>query len=315
MSGDRFLTRRMTLEDLRRAQEVGQEAWSELASRELGRRIKYPLRPRRIIESYLGQEPGGCFVAEHGGEVVGTAYCHVWGRIGWFGPFEVVPRMQGKGAGRALLRECEAYLHGKGCQTIGLETMASITRNVDFYLRGGYEASGTSVIMERELSAETEEGAMEPSAPEEVEAAMAEARALSARSIAGADLSGELQMSRANGLGPIFMLEGRGRLRGVAALHSYYPPQDADHVAMRLLMVDRGARAQKDIFGRLVGACEAWAFSHGRRRIFARFSGDRVRMYGDLVRRGYRLDAANVRMCKGAGARESADFLMAAWAG
>jgi hypothetical protein len=38
-------------------------------------------------------------------------------------------------------------------------------------------------------------------------------------------------------------------------------------------------------------------------------------MYGNLVRRGYRLDAANVRMCKGALAKERAPFLMAAWAG
>src|SRR5512137_622507 len=120
----------MLVDDLAECQEVGKEAWSDLASRELGRKVKYPIRPRRIIEGYLWKEPNGCLVAEHEGRIVGVAYSHVWGQVGWLGPFEVLPEMQDKGVGSALLEGTERFLDQRGCQVRGVETMSNNVKNL-----------------------------------------------------------------------------------------------------------------------------------------------------------------------------------------
>lgn len=308
--------RPMTLDDVPRVQEVGQEAWSDIASRDLGRKVKYPIRPRNIIEAYLWKEPRGCLVVEHEGAVVGAAYCHVWGKMGWFGPFEVLPEMQGKGVGRRLLGDCERFLAGEGCTLLGLETMSHIVRNVHFYLRAGYRPSGNSLIMERMMSATVEEGTgMEPVSLEDVQRALPEIRRLSARANPLADHSKEALMAAARSIGPVFVSERKGKIRGLAILHSYYPPADADHAAMRLLLVDPGVKDQDGVFDQLMRACEAWAFAKGRKRTFVRFSGDHMGMYQELISRGYKLDAANLRMSRGERFIERGSYHMAAWAG
>jgi hypothetical protein len=53
----------MTSADVDEARTVGQITWSDLASRDLGKKVRYPVRPRQIIEAYMWREPGGCLVA------------------------------------------------------------------------------------------------------------------------------------------------------------------------------------------------------------------------------------------------------------
>ncbi|MEM0449942.1 MAG: hypothetical protein QW520_09005, partial [Methanomassiliicoccales archaeon] len=93
MNIQNFEIRVMSYSDLSKAQEIAQETWSDMASRELGKKIKLPIRPRRLLEAYLKQEPHGCFVVEYERDIIGAAYCHTWGKIGWIGPFEILPEM------------------------------------------------------------------------------------------------------------------------------------------------------------------------------------------------------------------------------
>jgi len=67
---------------------------------------------------YLAFEPQGCWVAEQGGEVVGTATTVTYGkRAGWIGMVLVHPGRRRGGIGTALLRAALDYLvqQGVGC--------------------------------------------------------------------------------------------------------------------------------------------------------------------------------------------------------
>jgi len=101
----------------------------------------------------------------------------------------------------------------------------------------------------------------------------------------------------------------------VAVLHCFYPPEEADHASLRLLLADPRSKDQENAFDLLLASCEAWAFQHGRRRLFVRFPADNSRLYDDFLRHGYKLDAANLRLARGNRFSERGRYHLAAWAG
>ncbi|MDD1746542.1 MAG: GNAT family N-acetyltransferase [Methanomassiliicoccales archaeon] len=310
-----LLVRPMSHEDIATCQEVGSQAWSDLASRELGRKVKYPVRPRRIIEAYLWKEPEGCLVAEHEGRVVGVAYSHVWGKVGWFGPFEVLPEMQDKGIGTALLVGCERFLERRGCKVLGLETMSNNPKNLHFYMRGGYRILGSSLIMEKELRSGAGASSCEPSNPEEVIASIGDISALSRKGHPLLDYSRETEMAARHDLGAVLLARKGSRLRGVAVVHSYYAPNESDHASLRLVLVDPRAKDQEDCFNGLRKGCESWSFGRGRKRLFVRFPGENLELYRSFLSSGYNLAAANLRLVRGIPFSERGRYHLAAWAG
>jgi GNAT superfamily N-acetyltransferase len=315
-SDEKIVIRRMETEDIPRVQEIGQMAWSDIATREIGRKVRYPLRPRRIIEAYMWKDPRGCLVVEKGGTVVGSAYAHVWGKLGWLGPFEVLPKNQDQGLGKALLRESESYLEGEGCDVMSLETMCSVAKNIHFYMKAGYRTIGASIIMEKVVRFDP--GRVRPLQPaplEEVREAIPELVTLSARVNARLDYSREAEMAPLHGLGPVFLWRSRKRIKGVAVLHSIFPPEDSDHASLRLLIVDPKVNCQNEGFEALMRACENWAYEKGRRRVFVRFPADNSPLYREMASIGYRIGGANLRMCKGPSHVEKGRYHLAAWAG
>jgi GNAT superfamily N-acetyltransferase len=310
-----LLVRPMSLEDVAACQEVGSQAWSELASRELGRKVKYPVRPRRIIEAYLWKEPEGCLVAEHGGKVVGVAYSHVWGEVGWFGPFEVLPEMQDKGIGTALLAGCERFLDRRGCKVQGLETMSNNVKNLHFYMRGGYRVIGSSLIMEKELRSSVETSGCEPSTMEDVLASVKDISALSRKGHPLLDYAREVEMAARYDLGAVLLARKGSRLRGMAVLHSYYTPNESDHASLRLMLIDPRAKDQEDRFNSLINSCESWAFGRGRRRLFVRLPAENLKIYSSFRSSGCKLAAANLRLVRGLPFSERGRNRLAAWAG
>ncbi len=313
---DGLVIRAMTVEDMAAVQEVGVAAWSDIASRDLGRKVKYPARPRKIVEAYLWKEPEGCLVAERKGRIIGAAYTHVWGEVGWFGPFEVLPEMQDKGVGTALLRECERFLERRGCQVKGLETMSNHAKNIHFYMREGYRTIGSSLIMEKELRSEVEKVlGPGPSTCEEVVSSLGQISVLSRKGHPLVDYAREVEMAARHDLGAVLLLRGRSSLTGMAVLHSYFPPDVSDHASLRLMLVDPRAKGQEGAFTRLLAGCESWAFQHDRRRVFVRFPAESPVLYDAFLSSGYRLATANMRLARGPSFSERGKYHLAAWAG
>jgi len=309
--------RNMAREDIEEVREVGQKAWSDLASKDLGRRVKYPLRPRRLVEAYMWKEPEGCLIAEDDGRIVGSAFCHVWGKIGWVGPFEVLPELQNRGVGRALMLSCEKYLDRRGCVVFGLETMPHITKNIHFYLTAGYLPAGMTLISVKSL---TWEQAFPNEKVQEVECGDLEQWSpqisnISARINPNLDFSREFEMAVRMGLGSGFVYRSKGKVCGCAILHAVHPLEESDHVSVRLVSVDPRAHDGVGIFSILMGVCESKALEWGRKRAFIRFAADNLELYGLLRERGYKLEAANIRMMRGISYEERGPYHLAAWAG
>ncbi len=310
-----MLVRTMKDSDLDQVRNVGQKAWSDVASTELGRKVKYPFRPRKIIRGYLWKEPKGCLVIEEAGEVIASAHCHVWGRVGWFGPFEVLPEMQGRGVGKALLCGCEEYLIRAGCVHIGLETMPYIMKNVHFYLRAGYRPQEFTCIMKKDIIRIQES----PNGVERVEEAglrevLPEISELCRSYNADLDLSRDVEMAVREDLGALFVSHSGQKLAGFAVLHAFHPIEESDHSAVRLLLVNPDLSDKADHFDRLILSVENHSYRLDRRRIFARFVVSPP-LYENMLKRQYALEGSNMRMIRGPGYCEREGFIMAAWAG
>lgn len=66
-------------------------------------------------------EPGGCFLAEQNGEVVGTTLCCTFGRVAWLAMVIVREDHRGCGLGRELVRTGLEYAQQQNVSTVRLD--------------------------------------------------------------------------------------------------------------------------------------------------------------------------------------------------
>jgi GNAT superfamily N-acetyltransferase len=117
-----------------------------------------PRRTRKNLAACRERDPQGCFLAEQRDRAVGYVFSRTWGGVGWLGPVGVLPRSQGRGVGKALLRASVDYLRGAGARVIGLETMPRVPANVGFYLRQGFGADMPTLHLARQGASDGERG-------------------------------------------------------------------------------------------------------------------------------------------------------------
>ncbi|MGD0057459.1 MAG: GNAT family N-acetyltransferase [Methanomassiliicoccales archaeon] len=318
-----LIVRPMLPEDIEDLRFVGQEAWSDLASRDIGRKVKYPMRPRQVIEGYMQKEPMGCLVAEKEGKIIGAAYSHVWGTVGWVGPFEVLPEHQNVGVGSSLLEECERFLSRRGAKLIGLETMSHIPKNLHFYLSHGYAPTALTIITDKVLDAQDAcmpTNQIETGGVREVGVGDREEVSRALKRIGdsihpGLDCSSEFDILVEKGLGVVFVWEDKGRLDGVALLHTYQKSDDASYSSIRLLVVDPRSERASSGFLALLRSCEDRSYSVGKRRMYARFPVNCGDLYSTMMRRSYLIKGANIRFVKGSEYIEKGVYNLTSWAG
>lgn len=313
-----LIIRTMSRADIPQSRIVGQEAWSDVVSRDLGRKVTYPTRSRRIIETYMWKEPGGCLVVVEDGEIIGNAFSHVWGRVGWVGPIEILPQYQNRGIGRMLLAECEKYLISRGCEIIGVETMPHISKNLHFYLSGGYIPSALTLIMEkpvRLVDSDTMPDNVREFDREELEEVLPRIRELSAQVNPLLDFSIEFAALFKMNLGQCFLFEENNEITGLALLHSYKRSRESNYTSIKIVLVDDRSRMKGAVFRDLIKACEYKSKELGRNRIYTRFSTGSQLLYRAMAEMDYRLAGSNIRMVKGGVYQEDSEYHISSWAG
>lgn len=100
--------------------------------------LRSPDRARDWVERtlhLLGTDPGGCWVAEDGGEQVGFATSAVREKLWLLATYAVRPGRQGRGIGKPLLEA--ALHHGRGCLR-GMLSASADARAVRRYRLAGF---------------------------------------------------------------------------------------------------------------------------------------------------------------------------------
>jgi len=94
--------------------------------------------PEEIIDRKLKVQPELFFIAEDGGEIVGTVIAGYDGHRGWVHYVAVSPVHRRKGIGKALMDRAEQELRAIGCPKLNLQVRGSNTEVIEFYKRLGY---------------------------------------------------------------------------------------------------------------------------------------------------------------------------------
>ncbi len=314
--GRDVVIRRMIAEDIEEVREVGQIAWSDLAMHDVGRRFKYPKRSEKIIAAYLWKDPQGCFVAEEKGKIVGSAVCHVCGKVGWTGPLEVLPSYQDHGIGKRLLNACEARIIERGCAVIGLETLSHLPKNLHFYLSSGYRPDKTVLIMEKVLGHvdENVEQVREMTLAS-LDAGLEKVSRLSQQVHHQLDHSLDAEAILRKDLGHVYLLEDGDRTLGCALLHTYQRGEESAYSSVKAVLIDPAAPDPAAVLDRLLAKCEMGSLEEGKEKTITRFAVGDPQLYQRLLSRTYLLKGANLRLIKKGEYNERSRWSITSWAG
>jgi len=289
-----------------------------------GRTAVLPRRTRKNLLACRERDPDGCFVAEQRGRAVGYIFSRTWGGVGWLGPVGVLPRFQGRGAGKVLLRGSVDYLRGAGARVIGLETMPRVPSNVGFYLSQGFGADLPTLLLARQWPSDGETGERAASISSlrlgrwsQADAAtrarwLDELKEATGLIMPGLDYSPEVLATARHGLaetlvltasGPVDPAAGRGAglapgravgLAVVALEGAREGTRDAPAALIALALHPQGADAAD--FRLLLGAAEDFARGQGKPGLGVSVNARHAWALRQLLDWGYHVERLTLRM-------------------
>ncbi len=315
--------RPMTPDDVDAVREVEAIAFGPAWERQHGSPAVRPQRTRLNVLTRLEMDPEGCSVGETGGRLVGFIFSRTWGGVGWFGSFGVLPEMQGKGIGKALLQTSLDYLRRDPHRIVGLETGLESPATLGLYLRQGFEARFPTLGMGIALGLEA--GGMQGIA--RISAGDAEARRQWAAELAeatdeilpGLDYYKEIESNVRNGLGETFVFRSQDRAVGLSVVEmaTRYEGWGDDRATLVALALHPGA-TDETTFRLLIAESMAYAQANGKARLSLTVSTAHAWAVERLLAWGFEIERGGVMMTlKGqpAGASVDRKVDLSRWAG
>jgi GNAT superfamily N-acetyltransferase len=123
-------------DELQRTQELIVGSINDLTERH-GFGAMASVRPAGFQLFSFNDDPGGLWVAEDKGEIIGSAFSWVCGELWFLAELFIGPRMQGSGIGRELLRRTLRHADQAGAKTRALITFTFNAISQGLYLRHG----------------------------------------------------------------------------------------------------------------------------------------------------------------------------------
>jgi GNAT superfamily N-acetyltransferase len=130
------LLRPARADELQRAQELIVSSINDLTERH-GFGAMASVRPADFQMFSFHEDPGGFWIAEDGGEIVGTAFSWVCGDLWFLAELFIAPRVQGSGIGRELLRRTLRHADQARAKIRALITFTFNTVSQGLYVRHG----------------------------------------------------------------------------------------------------------------------------------------------------------------------------------
>jgi len=242
-------------------------------------------------------DPAGAFVAERGGEIVGTIYATHWGSYAYFGPLCVSPELWDRGIGRLLVEPVVALFERWGVRQAGLFTFPHSTKHIGLYQRFGFWPQQlTSVMAKPPAPGGAAESATYSQAPDaERDALLDECRSVTGSVYEGLDVSVEIRAVEARGVGDTVLIGAGMRLDGFAVCHCRAGEATSEACYVKFGAVRPGPGAGER-FDRLLGACEALAHARGATVLMAGVNLARHDAYRRMLGLGYRAAIQGVIM-------------------
>lgn len=238
--------------------------------------------------------------AKLGDKLVGSNFATKWGSVGFFGPLSVRPGRQDRGVAQALLKKTMTQFDAWGTKHVGLFTFADSAKHVGLYQKFGFWARFLTAIMSAPARPHSTYGLLRFTMLTKVaqDEALSSCRELTNTLFPGLDLTEEIRVTMALGLGETLLIEGR---HGIAAFaicqHGPGSEAGADTCYVKFGAARAEASAERDCV-RLMEACESFAAEIGTARLLAGVNMARHEAYRLFVARGYRTEIQGVAMHK-----------------
>jgi GNAT superfamily N-acetyltransferase len=227
-----------------------------------------------------------------GATLVGSNFATRWGRVGFFGPITMRPDQQGQGTGKALVEAVSRQFDTWGVSHAGLCTFPQSPLHIALYGKFGFRARFLTPIMAVSAQQAGDPGAWSrytalPATQRP--AAEAACRGLAEQLYPGLDLTEEIRIVAARGLGDTVLLwDGPSRLAGFAVCH-WGPASEAGEGCcfVKFGAVRPGAGAA-DRFGALLDGVGSLATEAGMGTVLAGVNLAREEAYLQMLARGFR---------------------------
>jgi len=273
--------------------------WKQLK----GESVELPQRTQTIVRANREKDPGGCFVAEEEGRVVGFIFSRTWGSVGWFGTFSVLPEYQGRGIGKQLIAASVDYMRRapQPGRVIGLETMPDSPYNLGLYLRLGFRARFLTFLLGKTLEQPIVGDADLPhwsaADAETQECWLADLRKATGQIQPGLDYSKEILSTARHNLGETLVLADGATVLGSSTvwLESVREGTSDESATVQVLTL-HPAHTNSETFHALIGASEALARARGKHKLALPVNACHTWALEQLLRWGYRIERALVRM-------------------
>lgn len=294
--------RRMTPEDVDAVRWIEAAAFGAWLADAHGRDKKLPWRTRTNVLSLREKDPGGCFVAEQDGQLVGLIFSRTWGSVGWFGTFAVLPEFQGRGIGKRLIAASLDYLCQAPGRVIGLETMPDSPDNLGLYLKQGFHARMLTLQLGKPLAPITRHrgGVQLPRwSGTDVRTRhrwLANLREATGRIRPGLDYSKEITSTARHRLGDTVFLIDNEQAVGASTVRLVDIREDHEEEAAAHPVFLHPAHTNEETFHTLLAASEILARANGKRDILVSINTRHTWALERALESGYRVKRARVRM-------------------
>lgn len=244
--------------------------------------------------------PEGGFVAAEDGRIVGSGLMMNWGSVCILGPLTVAPELWSRGVGRQLMDAMIGVIDRGGFAFTGLFTFPQSPTHIRLYESYGFRMQRVTAILSKAVVAHLPpEGLRLVSGPgDDVEAAVADAAAVTETVFPGLDVGAEIREVARGGFGDTILLTEEDAPAGVAICHHGANSEASEGQTLVKFAAVRSGRGAGERFERLLAACEGCASSRGAERLVAGTNTGRAGAYDAMQAAGFRTDMNGVAMMR-----------------
>ncbi len=250
-----------------------------------------------LIRPRWRTNPRGCFVAEAGGDVVGSVTIMNWGSVAVLGPLSIHPDHWNQGIARQLLLSALKAADAQQARLVVLFTDPASPRHLRLYESVGFTSQNLITVMAKAagpgtpprppllFSQQTSEGRSE---------ALAACRRIVGTIFDGLDLGHEIEAAADQRLGDTILLRDADEIIGFALCHE----GSGSEAGTGTLAIKFGAflPGAKRAFRDLLAATEALAGLRAAGRVQASANHARRDAYEMMKACGYRTEISGVAM-------------------